>query len=154
LLVFHHHNPSGAGGHGETLEPPAAKVVGASLLLAGAYVIAQAARALLAGARTGPSRSTVAVAVAVASLLVLPPLAIPKRRLAAPTRLNSYALHGDSVLSAVGAALAGATLLGLLLTALVGWRWADRAAAITIAGVLLREGGDVLRAPSRQTRPS
>ena len=44
------------------------------------------------------------------------------------------------MLSLAGAALAGATLAGLLAESAFGWWWADALAALVIAGTLLREG--------------
>ena len=60
------------------LESRAALAVGVALLLAATYVSIAAIRALREGTRV--RASIAAVAIAVASLLVLPPLALAKRR--------------------------------------------------------------------------
>jgi len=72
------------------------------------------------------------VALAGVSLVVLVVLARVKHAVA--RRVHSGALHADGWLSAVGAVLAGVTLLGTALTAAVGWWWLDPAAAMAVAG--------------------
>jgi divalent metal cation (Fe/Co/Zn/Cd) transporter len=121
---------------GELAEHRATRSVGLTLLSAGLYIAAQAIHALLTQAT--PSTSAVGASIALLSVGILPPLAYRKLRLA--SHLNSGALRGDGVLTAVGACLAGVTLLSLLVTPLLGWWWADPAAALLVSGVLLREG--------------
>ena len=123
------------------MEQKTLRLVGVALLAAALYVVAQAARSLLA--RSGPQSSQLGIALAAASLLVLPPLAYGKRRLA--RELQSRALHGDSVLTAAGAFLAGIALAGLVLTDTLGWWWADSVAAIAVGSVLFRAGANALR---------
>ena len=77
------------------------------------------------------------------ALIVLPPLALAKRRTAA--RLGSHALRGDSSLTAIGAATALIALIGLALFHAFGWWWADRAAALIVAALAASEGYEVLR---------
>lgn len=97
-------------------EQQATRGVGMTLLAAGLYLALQAARALLTHAAAGTSAA--GVSLAVLSACLLPPLAYGKIRLAA--QLNSIALRGDGVLTAVGACLATVTLLGLLVNTLLG----------------------------------
>jgi divalent metal cation (Fe/Co/Zn/Cd) transporter len=85
----------------------------------------------------------VGVVIAAASVAVLPPLSLAKRRTA--DHLGSRALHGDSVLTAMGAVLAAAALLGLAATRVLGWWWADSAVALGIALILGREAVGTLR---------
>jgi divalent metal cation (Fe/Co/Zn/Cd) transporter len=127
------------------LEQQATLSVGVTLLAAGCYIAAQAAHALLTHAASGTS--IVGVSLAVLSLCLLPPLAYGKIRLAA--QLNSGALRGDGVLTAVGASLAMVTLLGLLVNTWLRWWWADPLAALLITGVLLREGWRALKTSQR-----
>jgi divalent metal cation (Fe/Co/Zn/Cd) transporter len=128
------------------LEQQATRSVGVTLLAAGCYLAAQAAHALLTHAASGTS--IIGVSLAVLSLCILPPLAYGKIRLAA--HLNSGALRGDGVLTAVGASLALVTLLSLLVNTWLRWWWADPLAALLITGVLLREGWRALN-PSQRT---
>jgi divalent metal cation (Fe/Co/Zn/Cd) transporter len=130
-------DPDGA----EALEQKAARAVGITLGVIGVYVGVRAVVALTAGSETGTSPA--GLAIAAASLLVLPPLALAKRRTAA--RLGSRALRGDSVLTAIGAALAGATLASLAVSRGLGWWWADSVVALGVAVVLAREALALLR---------
>ena len=123
------------GGH-----PPAhrraERTVGFALLLIGAVVSVQSVRGLRSG--NGPDPSSFGVAIAFASMVVLPPLAVWKIRLS--RRLSSRALQGDGILTAAGSALAAITLSGMLLDRKFGWWWADPAAALVIAMLLIVAG--------------
>ena len=125
--------------HGELpsheLERRATLVVGCVLALISLYLVIRAGIAL--AQHSEPDGAPIAFAVTVASLFVLPVLARAKLRLASPVR--SRALRADGVLSAAGAALAAATLIGLALSTGLGLWWADSAAALLIAAVLARE---------------
>jgi divalent metal cation (Fe/Co/Zn/Cd) transporter len=129
------------------LERRAIFVVGSLLALIAAYLAIRAVIALAQHA--APEGSALAFGVTVASLLVLPVLARAKLRLAGP--VGSRALRADGVLSAAGAALALATVIGLLLSTGLGLWWADSAAALVIAVVLGRESSLTLSAYSRET---
>jgi len=129
------------------LERRATLVVGSLLALIAAYLVIRAVIALAQHA--GPDGSAIAYGVTVASLLVLPVLARAKLRLAGP--VGSRALRADGVLSAAGAALAIATVIGLVLSTGLGIWWADSAAALVIALVLGRESSLTLSAYSRET---
>ena len=131
--------------HGERasheLERRATLVVGIVLALISAYLVVRAGIAI--AEHSEPDGAPIAFAVTAVSLLVLPVLARAKLRLARPVR--SRALRADGVLSAAGAALAAATLIGLALSTGVGLWWADSAAALLIAAVLARESFLTLR---------
>jgi divalent metal cation (Fe/Co/Zn/Cd) transporter len=124
----------------EDLERRAARLVGGALLLIGLYVGARAVVALTSDSEAGAT--VVGVIIAAASVAVLPPLAYAKRRTA--NNLGSRALRGDSVLTAMGAVLAAAALLGLVATRLLGWWWADSAVALGISAILGREAVGLL----------
>jgi divalent metal cation (Fe/Co/Zn/Cd) transporter len=53
--------------------------------------------------------------------------------------LRSRALRGDATLSGIGAAVALLALIGLLLDRSFGWWWADRVAALSVAGIAAAE---------------
>jgi divalent metal cation (Fe/Co/Zn/Cd) transporter len=125
----------------ERIERVALRVAGTALVLVGVYLVVQAGVGLARGRHSGSS--LFGVAQAIASLVVLPPLAIGKLRIA--SRLPSRALRADGILTTAGASLAALTLAGLLLERLLGWWWADAVAALAIAGVLLWQGVSALR---------
>jgi divalent metal cation (Fe/Co/Zn/Cd) transporter len=132
------------GGSGDA-ERVAVRVVGAAMLAAAVYVVAQAARSLTGGAR--PGHGVVDLVLLAGSVLVLPVLGAVKLRLAGP--LDSRALRGDGILSAAGAALAGAALAGVAVDRVLGWWQADPAAASLIAVFLAWQGWRTL-ADARQ----
>jgi divalent metal cation (Fe/Co/Zn/Cd) transporter len=78
------------------------------------------------------------VALLLASAVALPPLALAKFRVA--SRLGSRALHADSVLTAVAGLLAVISLGSLVLADAFGLWWADAAAALIVAAIVVREG--------------
>jgi divalent metal cation (Fe/Co/Zn/Cd) transporter len=137
-------NPAGAA----EVEHRAARLVGAALLLIGLYVGVRAVIALTTHSATGTA--VVGIIIAAASVAVLPPLSHAKRR--AADELGSRALRGDSVLTAMGAVLAAAALLGLAATRLLRWWWADSAAGLGIALILVREAHGILRRPAAWAR--
>ncbi len=122
-------------------ERTALRLVGVSFLVLGAYIAVDAGLALWS--REAPERSAVGIAVAALSLVVMPLLARAKRRVA--VRLNSRALHADSRQTDLCAYLSAILLVGLGLNALLGWWWADSAAALVMVPIIVREGLGALR---------
>lgn len=120
----------------DALERRAAWALGLVLVLIAAYLAVRASIAL--SEEAGPESSALGGVLTGASMLVLPVLARAKLRLGGA--LESRALRADGVLSGAGAALAAATLAGLVLTSALDWWWADSVAALVIAAALLREG--------------
>ena len=129
------------GGHPEALEKKAVRLVGVGFLLLAAYVTWDATASLLK--REAPKRSTVGIAIAVLSLVVMPVLARAKRRTA--KSLGSAALQADSQQTSICAYLSVILLGGLLLNALFGWWWADPTAALIMVPIIVKEGWDGLR---------
>ena len=120
-------------------------VLAVSIVMVGValYVAATAIRAIADHA--SPARTVLGIVLTAASTLVLPVLARAKLGLA--VQLRSAALRGDGVLSLAGGALAAATLVSLIAHVALGWWWADSAAALVIAVMLL---GEALRTASRR----
>jgi divalent metal cation (Fe/Co/Zn/Cd) transporter len=127
-----HDNPDSSA----RVERVAGRLVAVALLVVAAYIGVEAVRSL--ATRTGPSTTPVGVTIAAASLLVLPVLAVRKRRLA--TQLRSPALGRDGVLSAAGAVLAFIALLAQVLNNAFGWWWSDAFGAGLITVFLGWEG--------------
>jgi divalent metal cation (Fe/Co/Zn/Cd) transporter len=128
----------------ERIEHVARLFVGWTLVAVAIYLAEEAVRDLVTG--THAETSTVSLVIAAAAVAVLLPLAVAKRRVA--NRLGSRALHADSMLSAMGAALAAVTLVAEALSASVGWTSTDAIAGLIIAGLLVREGIGSLREES------
>jgi len=124
----------------DALELRAGRVIGVVLILVGLFVGLSSAHALLTDSH--PERTDVGIVIALASIAVLPPLAIWKRRIA--RRVDSLALRADSVLTAIAAALAAGALLGLVLSRSLDWWWVDPAIALVMVPILFREGLGIL----------
>jgi len=131
----------------DRVERVAAVVVGAVLVVLGVYLAFEAVRAV--AARSPHETSASAVVLLVAGAVVLPPLGFAKRRVA--QRLESGALRSDSVLTLVAALLGVVGLVSALLTATLGLWWADAAAGLIVAVVLVREGAGGLLEARRRT---
>lgn len=129
------------GPHGEARERTALRLVGISFLLLAAWVARDAAGALLR--REPPDPSAAGIAIAAASLLLMPWLARQKRT--AARHLGSNALAADSRQTSLCACLSAILLGGLVLNALLGWWWADPAAALVMVPIIAREGLEALR---------
>ena len=123
------------------VEELALRVAGAAFTIVAVYLVVRASRSLATGHRA--QSSLFGIAESVASLAILPYLAVAKYRLSA--QLGSRALRADSLLTTSGVALAAFALAGLLLQRAVGWWWADPVAALVIAALLAWQGFDALR---------
>lgn len=128
-------------GRAERVERRALRLVGWSFMALAAYVLCESVTAL--ARREAPAASAVGVALALLSLAVMPLLARAKRRVAA--RLESRALAADSRQTDICAYLSAILLAGLALNALLGWWWADPAAALLMSPIIIREGVNALR---------
>ena len=125
----------------ERSELTARRLVGVCFLLLAGYVAVESGRALWI--RALPERSLPGIFVAVAAVFVMPLLARAKRRVAA--QIGSQALRADSRQADFCAYLSTILLAGLLLYTLLGWWWADPAAALVMAPIIAREGVQGLR---------
>jgi divalent metal cation (Fe/Co/Zn/Cd) transporter len=128
----------------ERVERWSLRLVGASFLLLAAYVAVDATGALLR--REAPAESRVGIAIAAASLVVVPLLARAKRRVA--LGMGSGALHAEAQQTQLCTYLAAILLGGLLLNALPGWWWADPDAALAMTPIIVREGWEGVRGRS------
>ncbi|MGH2965005.1 MAG: cation transporter [Solirubrobacterales bacterium] len=125
----------------DTLERRAAHLVAVALVLIGLLLAVSAIHAL--ATHHSPESTVLGLGIAVASLAILPPLAVAKRRTAA--QLASTSLRADSMLTGVAALLALGGLLGLVLGPALNWWWADAVIALGAVAVLVREAWSALR---------
>ena len=128
-------------GEGDERGAAAGRLIGVSFWALAAWVTFEAVDDLVAGDR--PDVSTIGIALTAISVVVMPLLALAKRRTA--RGLGSSALVAESNETLVCAYLSVAVLLGLGLNALVGWWWADPTAALVVAGIAAREGLEAWR---------
>jgi divalent metal cation (Fe/Co/Zn/Cd) transporter len=126
----------------ERVERRAAWVTAVALALLCSYVVVSAGLGLARGAHPGPS--PVGISVAAAAVVVMPLIALIKRRLA--ERLGSAALRGDAACSVTCGYMASTVIIGLALNAAVGWWWADSAGALALVYWLGREARHALGA--------
>ena len=83
--------------------------------------------------RHAPEASSLGIAIAGLSLIVMPLLAAAKRRVA--IALGSQAAVAEAAQTNVCTMLSAALLIGLSANAVLGWWWADPIAGLAIAGV-------------------
>ena len=119
----------------------AGRIIGVSFWALAAWVTYDAVTDLLAGER--PDISIVGMVLTAVSVVVMPALAIAKRRVG--QRLGSSVLVAESNETLVCAYLSVAVLVGLLLNALFDWWWADPIAALVVAAIAAREGFEAWR---------
>lgn len=125
----------------ESRERVALRIIAFSFFALAAYVTVDAVRSLLGD---GEARhSTVGIALAAASLVIMPVLSWAQRR--AGRELGSLSAVADSKQTLLCTYLSGVVLIGLLLNSLFGWAWADPVAALVIAVVAVREGLEAWR---------
>lgn len=122
----------------------ATRLVALSFAALAAYVGVEATRDLIDGHH--PEASAVGVALAVASLLVMPWLARAKRAVAPVLGSQAQAAEADQ--TALCALLSGVLLVGLVANAALGWWWADAVAGLGIAALALRAAVTTWRADS------
>lgn len=127
-----------AGGDPEGIEPiehRATQIVAVTLALLCLYVAAGSLYGLASQAR--PHATILGIGVSLAATLVMPYLGLRKRDVG--SRLQSEALRGDAAESFTCGYMAATVVVGLILTGLFGWWWAQYAAALPFLFWLLRE---------------
>jgi divalent metal cation (Fe/Co/Zn/Cd) transporter len=132
-------NRGGDLGSVRRAEHRAAWVVAARLSLLCAYVLISSVYLLFIHAK--PESSLVGIGISAAALLIMPWLAVSKRRIS--KRINSAALAGDSANSLTCAYMAATVLVGLVLNALFGLWWIEYAAALVFLAWLVMETREV-----------
>jgi len=125
----------------ERNEKQALRVVGLCFVGLAVYVGYESVSDLVR--KHAPERSLPGVALASASLVVMPLLSQAKRKIG--TALNSVAMNADAKQTEFCAYLSGILLGGLLLNAIFGLWWADPVAALVMAPIIANEGIQRLR---------
>lgn len=117
------------------------RIIAASFFALALYVTADAVRTLLGGSEAG--HSTPGLILAALSLAIMPGLSYAQRR--AGRELGSASAVADSKQTLLCTYLSAVLLAGLAVNALLGWTWADPAAALVIAAVAVKEGRSAWR---------
>jgi len=134
LWQFRHRMP-------ETRERTALRLMALAFFALGAYVAVESVRSLFFGGT--PESSPVGIALAIASLVVMPFLSWAQRRTG--RALGSATVVADSTQTLLCTYLSAVLLVGLVLNATLGWGWADPVAGLVIAAVAVREGAEAWR---------
>ena len=129
LWQFRHRLP-------ESRERQALRLIAVSFFALAAYVGVESLRNLFGAREAVPS--TVGIAIAVVSLIVMPFLSWAQRRTG--RELGSGSVVAGSRQTLLCTYLSAVLLVGLVLNATLGWDWADPLAGLVIAGVAIREG--------------
>lgn len=130
-----------AGADPEAREKTALRIIAFSFFALAAYVTVDAIRALLGFGEA--QHSTIGIALAAVSLIVMPVLSYAQRR--AGRELGSRSAVADSKQTLLCTYLSAVLLVGLVVNSLFGWSWADPIAALVIAGIAVKEGVDAWR---------
>lgn len=128
----------------EARERTALRIIAVAFYALAIYVSVEAVRSLLDGFDAEPS--TPGLMLAALSLLIMPILSLSQRR--AGRELGSASAVADSKQTLLCTYLSAALLAGLGLNAAFGWSWADPLAALVIAAVAVKEGGEAWRGDS------
>ena len=128
-----------------TREHAALRTVAVAFFALAAYVTYHSVSSLLRGG-ANPEHTPVGIAVAAASVIVMPLLSWLERRTG--RELGSASVVADSKQTLLCTYLSGVLLVGLLFNSLFGWGWADPVAALVIAAAAVREGVDAWRGDS------
>lgn len=125
----------------ERWEKPTVRAIGIAFFALAAYVTVDAILAL-----TGVEpveHSSLGIAIALASLVIMPALAWFQFRTG--RELESRSVQADAKQLLLCIYLSGTVLIGLLLNSLFGWTWADSVAALVVAALAVREGIEAWR---------
>ena len=125
----------------ERAERRALFFVGLSFVALAGYILYESGRKLWL--RERPEESVAGLVLAGLSLVIMPALAVAKRRVG--RRLRSRALAADAKETAVCSYLSLMLFLALGLNAWLGWWWADPLAALAMLPLLISEGSEALR---------
>lgn len=138
-LIWRLRREQTGGASTEDIERRAVRIVGGAFFALGAYVGAQATIDLVT--RSKPEASVLGIVLAAVSVVVMPLLAVRKRRMA--KIIDSRSLEADSGQTWLCSFISVFLLIGLGANAALGWWWADPVAALVIAGLAFREGREL-----------
>jgi divalent metal cation (Fe/Co/Zn/Cd) transporter len=124
------------GGSGERRQRHALRLIGAAFIGLALYLAVQSS--LILAVEYRPRHSELGIAWTAITAVVMFSLAAGKARVG--KALQNRVLQTEGRVTLVDGLLATAIVLGLLLNALVGWWWADPAAAFVLVLYAVKEG--------------
>jgi divalent metal cation (Fe/Co/Zn/Cd) transporter len=125
----------------QTRQDRALRMIGSAFVALSIYLAVQSTVVLIVGFR--PHHSPIGIVWTSVTVLIMFTLASGKARIG--TALNNPVLRAEGRVTMVDGILATAVLSGLALNALVGWWWADPAAAYVIVFYAIREARESLK---------
>nr|WP_137625392.1 cation transporter [Lactiplantibacillus pingfangensis] len=131
----------------EQAERSSSLVVGTVLLALAIYVTAVSSYNLIT--HQVASESPMGMAIAIASVILMPVLTWRKRKLG--HALASPALVEDGMCNITCAYMAGTVLIGAIVTAWLNWWWADSVAALILVYFIASEGWESFQAGRGKT---
>lgn len=140
LVVIWHMTP-GAAGHHARRDGRALRLVGIAFAVLAVYLVFAGTRQLLAHEQ--PDSSPFGIAYLAVTAVVMFSLARWKRRVG--NALDSDPYRAEASMTFLDGCLATSILTALALNLLLGWWWADPAAALLIGAVAAREARDAWR---------
>jgi len=132
----------------EKAEHRATWVVAITLGLLCVYVLISSIFGLLTHSK--PENSVIGIGVSAAALLIMPYLAVTKRRIS--KQIESVALAGDAANSITCATMAGTVLAGLVLNSLFMLWWVEYVAALIFLIWLIKETLEVFKEARKQNK--
>ena len=125
----------------EKVEAITLRIVGVCFLALAAYIAYDSIKSF--ASHEPPEHSIPGIILAIASLIIMPLLSRAKRKVA--RAINSGAMAADAKQTELCTYLSAILLGGLVLNALLGWWWADPAAALVMLPIIVKEGLEALR---------
>jgi cation diffusion facilitator family transporter len=125
----------------EAAEKKAVFFVGITFFALALYVIFESGKKFFY--QEQPEESLMGIILAIVSLIVMPFLAVWKKKIA--DEINSRALRADALETLACSYLSLALVIGLGANALFGWWWADPVAALAMVYFLVKEGAEAVR---------
>jgi divalent metal cation (Fe/Co/Zn/Cd) transporter len=121
---------------GQQRESRAVRLIGITFFALAVYLAAESIHDLVTRAR--PGESVAGLAITAAALVIMPVLAVAKRRTG--QAMGNRTLVAESAESFFCAYTSAAALAGVGLNTALGWWWADPTAALVIAALAVKEG--------------
>ena len=126
---------------GERIEGRVVRLIGWTFIVLSVGIVGQSIYTL--SQRTGADESMLGIALAVASVIVMPVIAVWKLHVAASDGLHSIAIEAKETIACSYLSLT--LLVGLVANALLGWWWLDAVTALLLVPWLVREGLEGVR---------